>query len=751
MTGTFTSQDRPANGNIPAAILPDRSAHFARGMAAVTAKLGGRIAFGGDYNPEQWPESVWPDDVALMRQAGVNLVSVGIFSWALLEPSPGTYEFGWLDRIFDLLHGGGIAVDLANASATPPPWFSRRYPQSLLVDENGVRRSHGGRQGFCPSSPEYRQAAAGLTAAIADRYADHPALAMWHVHNEYGNHNWSCYCDVSAEAFRRWLQRRYRGLDELNDAWGTTFWSQHYYDWAEVQPPRTPAYKTFANPTQQLDFSRFSSDELLDCYRAEAEIIRARSPLPVTTNFMGFWKAIDYWRWAQDMDLISNDHYRIAALGVQGATHDLAMVADLVRSLTDDSPWLLMEHSTSAVNWQPHNPAKPEGQMRRDSLTHVARGADGALFFQWRASRAGAEKFHSGMVPHAGTDTRRWREVCALGADLVGLAEITGSRTQADIAIAFDWHAWWGVELDSHPSVDVNQMDRVRRWHRRLWSQGYTCDFVHPERDLSGYRVLLVPALYLCTDAAAQNIAEFAERGGAVVIGYFSGIVDEHDHVRLGGYPGAFRRLLDFRVEEFSPLLPADHVPLKVSPDFRSGTGDFRSGTGDLGAGTGVEHSGGQWTELISGVGPEVQIAASFAGGIFDGQPAVTRGSVQADHPGGPGSADGSVWYLATEPDDALLTAVLTAVCQEAGVSPVLDLASWPDGFDAVVRSHDGRRYLFAINSGSTDVPIPWAGTDLLTGRVWAAGASLPAGQVAVLRAEGTPAGGERDAGHATP
>ncbi len=431
--------------------LPARGAQHAAAMARLTERLGGRMAFGGDYNPEQWPESVWPDDVALMRQAGVNLVSVGIFSWALLEPEPGRYEFGWLDRILDLLHAGGIAVDLSNASATPPPWFSHRHPESLLTDADGVTRSYGARQGFCPSSAAYRSAAAGLTTAIADRYAGHPAVAMWHVHNEYGNHNWSCYCDVSATAFREWLLRRYGSLDELNDAWGTTFWSQRYHKWDEILPPRTPAYKTFANPTQQLDFSRFSSDELLDCYRAEADLIRARSDLPVTTNFMQFWKPIDYWRWSQNVELISNDHYRMAARGPAAATHDLAMAADLVRSLADDAPWLLMEHSTSAVNWQPRNPAKPTGQMRRDSLTHIARGSDGALFFQWRASRAGAEKFHSGMLPHAGTDTDRWREVCDLGTTLAALGPVAGSRTIANIAIAFDWHAWWGVELDSHP------------------------------------------------------------------------------------------------------------------------------------------------------------------------------------------------------------------------------------------------------------------------------------------------------------
>jgi hypothetical protein len=254
------------------------------------------LAYGGDYNPEQWPEDVWPQDVRLMREAGVNLVSVGIFSWALLEPEPGTYDFGWLDRVLDLLHGGGISVDLATASASPPPWFSRLHPESLPVDRAGTTLWPGGRQAFCPSSTAYRSAIVGLTEALATHYADHPALAMWHVHNEYGCHNAHCYCDASAAAFRRWLQARYGDIDVLNEAWGTSFWSQHYGDWDEIAPARLTGL-SYVNPTQQLDFRRFSSDELLDCFRTERDVLHRITPgVPVTTNFMApNFKELDYW------------------------------------------------------------------------------------------------------------------------------------------------------------------------------------------------------------------------------------------------------------------------------------------------------------------------------------------------------------------------------------------------------------------------------------------------------------------------
>ena len=672
------------------------------GLSAVTARLGGRLAFGGDYNPEQWPESVWAQDVALMREAKVNLVSVGIFSWARLEPAEKEYEFGWLDRVLDLLHDNGIAVDLANASATPPPWFSRRYPDSLPVDVNGQRRWYGARQAFCPSSPDYRTASTRLTKAIGERYASHPAVAMWHVHNEYGCHNWNCYCDTSATAFRRWLRDRYRDLDTLNDAWGTAFWSQRYTDWAEVIPPREPAYHTFANPTQQLDFWRFSSDELLDCFRAEAEILREVSSAPVTTNFMTFFKPLDYWAWAAEQDLISNDHYRIVeGLGPGGATHDLAMSGDLIRSLAGGDPWLLMEHSTSAVNWQPRNPAKLPGQLRRDSLTHVARGADGALFFQWRASKAGAEKFHSGLVPHAGTESALWRQVVALGHDVAALAEVAGSTVRADVAIMLDWESWWAVELDSHPSGDVIGLAELRRFHRELWERGVACDFVHPEHDLSAYRLVIVATLYLTGEETGANLTEFVAAGGTALVTYFSGIVDHNDHIRLGGYPGAFRDLLGVRVEEFNPLLAGESVQI---------TGLDTASTGTI------------WTEAATAT--TAGVLARYADGPLAGSPVITRHGV----------GEGEAWYVGTQLDAVGHRALVGRLLAAAGVEPVLPLSDWPAGLDVVQRIGTDFRYLFVINHSDDVVTVPVAGHDLLSGTIWSRTDQIGPGAVAVIR-----------------
>ncbi|MFI7607471.1 beta-galactosidase [Micromonospora sp. NPDC049366] len=656
-----------------------------------------RILFGGDYNPEQWPEEVWAEDVELMRRAGVNLVSVGIFSWALLEPAPGRYEFGWLDRVLDLLHDGGVDVDLATATASPPPWLARAHPETLPRRADGTVLWPGGRQAYCPSSPIFRERALALVEAVAGRYADHPAVVLWHVSNELGCHNAHCYCDVSAEAFRAWLRDRYGDLDGLNAAWGTAFWSQRYGDWAEINPPRTAP--TFANPTQQLDFLRFSSDEQRAQLRAERDLLHRLVRQPVTTNFMigtGV-KALDYHSWVDDVDVVANDHYLTAA--DPRAHVGLALSADHTRGVARGEPWLLMEHSTSAVNWQPRNVAKTPGQLRRNSLAHVARGADGVLFFQWRASRAGAEKFHSALVPHAGPDTKVYREVCRLGADLAALAEVRGSRVDAEVAILFDYEAWWGVELDSHPSVDVTYLDRLRALHDSLWRANVTADVVHPSTDLSGYRLVLVPTLYLVRDADVAALHRFVAAGGSALVTYFSGIVDEHDHVRLGGYPGAFRELLGVRTEEFFPLREGERVRL------------------DDGATADV------WTEWLHADGADV--LAAYADGPLPGVAAVTRHAV----------GEGAAWYVGTRLDEPATDALVARLLAEAGVRPA---TTAPPGVEVVRRRDGDRSWLFVLNHTADEARLAAAGVELLTGTTCAGELVVPAGEVAVVREDGT-------------
>ncbi|MFJ9727935.1 beta-galactosidase [Streptomyces sp. NPDC101209] len=653
------------------------------------------IAYGGDYNPEQWPEEVWAEDMRLMAEAGVTMVSVNIFSWALLEPSEGTYDFSRLDRILGLLHEHGIAADLATPTAAPPAWFFVAHPDALPVDADGRRLSYGSRQTFCPSSPAYREAALRIVGELARRYADHPAVAMWHVHNEYGCHNAECFCDTSAEAFRAWLQDRYASLDALNHAWGTTFWSQWYYDWDQILPPR--ATGAVPNPTHRLDWRRFCSDALLSLYEAERDVLAEAAPTtPATTNFMVMYNfdALDYWRWAPKLDIVSNDHYLRSS--DPESEIDIALSGDLVRSLAG-GPWLLMEHSTGAVNWQPVNRAKTAGELRRNALAHVARGADGIAYFQWRAAKAGAEQWHSAMLPHAGTDSQIWRDVVRLGADLRALAEVRGSTTPAEVAVVWDWDARWALELPSQPSGELRFLDLVRDWYEPLWRAGVAVDFVRPDADLSAYRLVLAPSLYLVDDAGAANLCAFAERGGTLAVGFHSGMVDANCHVRLDGYPGAFRTALGIRTDELFPLLPGETVALSGG------------GTGSL------------WSERVRLEGAEA--VSSYRTGPLAGIPAVTRNA----------HGSGAAWYLSTRPDPATLAGLLERVRAEAGVTAV---RTAPAGVEAVLRRGPDADYLFLINHGGEDASVPVApgAVELLTGKPAGDAVAVPAGEVAVVR-----------------
>lgn len=673
-------------------------------MPETTPKGLTRLAFGGDYNPEQWPEDVWQEDVRLMREAGVTMVSAGIFSWALLEPAPGEYDFGWLDRVLDLLHENGIRVDLGTPTVAPPAWFYRAHPEALPVTAEGVRYEFGSRGAVCHSNADYRAAAAGITTRLAERYGDHPALAMWHVHNEYGVPVSACYCDFCAAHFRRWLADTYGTVDAVNEAWGTAFWGQHYTGLDQINPPR--ATPTVVNPGQALDYRRFADATIRENFTAERDILHRLSPgVPVTTNFMTALSqcdSIDYWAWGREVDIVTNDHYLITD---GRRTHvNLAMAADLTRSVAGGAPWLLLEHSTSGVNWQPRNPAKGPGQMARNSLAHVARGSEGAMFFQWRQSRRGAEKFHSAMLPHGGTDTRVWREAVELGAALDSLSTVRGTRTRADAAVLWDWQSWWAQNLDWRPSEDHDPRERADTFYETLYDRHLTVDFAHPQADLSRYPLVVVPALYLMTEAAGRNLTAYVEGGGTLVVSYFSGIVDEHDAVHEGAYPGPLRDVLGLTVEEFAPLLQGERVRL--------------AGPG------GAELSGDVWTEFVVPRGAET--VWTYGDGLAAGRPAVTR------HRHGEGTA----WYVSTRLDARALDAVLGAAAEDAGIAPRADL---PHDVEVVRRAGEQGEYLFAINHSAVDakVPLETPGTELLTGERAAGRLAVPAGAVRVVRLDG--------------
>jgi beta-galactosidase len=637
------------------------------------------IIYGGDYNPEQWPEEVWPEDTRLMREAGVNLVSLGIFAWAKLEPEPEQYDFSWLDRLMNLLHENGISVNLATPTAAPPAWLVRSHPEILPITADGTTLWHGSRRHYCPHSPVYQEHAIRIVRQLAGRYAGHPALAMWHVDNEYACHVTECFCEVSTVAFRQWLQKKYVSLDGLNHAWGTAFWSQQYSHWDEIHPPRKAP--TFPNPTQQLDWARFNSDSWIACFEEQKTILREHTPaIPVTTNFMGFHKPIDYWKFASREDIVSNDNYPDTS--DPNWMVQAGMVCDLMRSLGTRRPWILMEQAPTHVNWRQRNATKRPGVMRLGSFQAIARGARGVMFFQWRASKAGAEKFHSAMLPHTGTDSRVWREITALGAQLKKLETIHSSQVQAEAAIVIDWENWWALELAGKPSNDLRLLPQIHSYYASLFKHNITVDFVHPESELSRYKLLIAPTLYLVNDRAVENMNHYVANGGHLVMSFFSGIVDEHDHIRLGGYPAPFQEMLGLVVEEYAPYAEtqSNTVCTHTNQQFRTSF----------------------WSDIIHLKG--AQALANFEQDYYAGGPAITQNQF----------GEGVAFYVGTQPDEQGMDWLMEQACQAAGINSVMQ--NVPSDVELIRRRDGTQTWLFALNHSNEEVTIQFdqPGYDML-------------------------------------
>ena len=671
-----------------------------------------KIFYGGDYNPDQWPEPVWDEDARLFGLAGIDVATVGVFAWAKLQPDEVTYDFGWLDRVLDKLHAHGLYACLATATAAHPAWLATRYPDVLRVDFGGRKHAFGARHNFCPNSPSYRLYSRRLAQGLAERYRDHPALLVWHVNNEYGG---ACYCELCARAFRVWLKKRYGTLDALNHAWNTAFWSHTFYAWDEIVPPNALSEHGGPNQTAfqgvSLDYARFNSDGLLECYLSEREVLKQTTPeVPVTTNMMGTYKPLDYFKWAQHLDVISWDNYPANTTPVSTT----ALRHDLMRGLKGGQPFMLMEQTPSQQNWQPYNGLKRPGVMRLWSYQAVARGADTVMFFQLRRSRGACEKYHGAVIEHAGHEhTRVFREVAALGEELQGLGDtLLDARTEARVGIVFDWDNWWAVEYSSGPSVDLNYLTEVQKYYDAFYHQNIPVDMIGVNTPLEGYDVIIAPVLYMVKPGYAGRLESFVERGGTFVTTFFSGVVNETDLVTLGGYPGELRRLLGVWAEEIDALTPEMTNQIVMEKALGTLQGAYTCGL---------------LCDLIHSEGAEV--VATYGRDFYGGMPALTR------HRFGKGEA----WYVASSPEREFLEGLVSYLCAEKGVTPLLNT---PAGVEVTRRRKNGQDYLFLLNHNEEAATVELGeltGRDLLTGQRAAGSATLPAHGVTVLEVGGEP------------
>jgi beta-galactosidase len=591
-----------------------------------------------------------------------------------------------------------------------PPWLARAYPGACRVDFEGRRHVYGQRHNHCPSSPDVRRLSVELAGRLAERYGANPAIVAWHVGNEYGG---SCYCDACAEAFRGWLRERYGTLERLNDAWNTRFWSHVFTSFDEVVPPtalsehwRGPDHTAFQGIT--LDYRRFMSDALLGGFVAEKAAIREHvADVPVTTNFMGLYQPIDYHRWAPHLDLATWDNYPPADTPLRTAAR-MALTHDAMRGLRGGAPFWVMEQTPSVTASRDVNPVKRPGVLALWTWQSVAHGADGTLYFQMRQSRGACEKYHGAVLDHSGrTDTRVFREVAALGADLQRLGDATlGARTPAKVALLLDWDSWWALELSDGPNRNVRYLEVLGAYHRALWSANASIDVVPVTAPLDGYDVVVAPALHLLKGDLAERLDAFVRRGGSFVTSFLAGRVDEDDNAFLGA--GALDGLLGLRVEETDAQPPEVVNPVTLELDGEATTHDAR-----------------HVFEVLVPDG-DTEVVGRYTADFYAGSAAVTRAR----------RGSGDAWYVATALDDAGVARVVTRVLDRHDLlGPHADV----EGLEIATRvSPSGERTRFVLNHAAAPVTVTAqvAGTDALTGLVVREGDALTLAptQVLVLR-----------------
>lgn len=660
-----------------------------------------RILHGADYNPDQWlhmPEII-DEDMRLMKLARVSIVNLGIFAWAALEPAEGQYEFDWLDPIMDRLAENDIAVCLATPSGARPAWLDAAYPEVIRTEANRVRNLHGGRHNHNFSSPIFREKTAAINTELARRYKDHAALAVWHISNEYSGADHS---ELSQRAFREWLKLRYENdLDALNRAWWTAFWSRTYTDWDQIESPAPHGENAVHGLA--LDWKRFTTQQTIDFMRAEIEPLRKITPkVPITTNFMGAFPGLDYFKFRDVLDVAAWDSYpmwhapEVTGLEDYELAADTAFQHDLTRSIKGGKPFMLMESTPSTTNWHRVGKLKRPGMHILSSLLAVAHGADAVEYFQWRKSRGASEKFHGAVVDHAGHEhTRVFQDVAGLGTILEKLDNVVGTAVPAECAVIFDWENRWAQEAAQGPRNDEhkNYLSVCQRHYRQFWKVGVPCDVIDSECSFDAYDLIIAPQLYMLKPGVADRLAAFVAAGGTLVTTYWSGIVNESDLCFLGGFPGPLRELLGIWSEEIDSLYPEESNRVRFS------------GSNDLGLAGEFEAT--LQCDLLHCESAEV--LATYVDDFYAGRPAMTRNRF----------GDGHAIYLAANMEDAFLDRLYTSLIHYVGLRRAVEV-DLPEGVSAAVREGTSARYVFLLNFTSEQklIELPeTAGVDIFTGR----------------------------------
>lgn len=633
------------------------------------------VLYGGDYNPDQWDENTWEEDIRQLKHHKINTVTLPVFSWANIQKSEDEFNFEWLDKIIALLTENKINFIMATPTAAQPAWMSKKYPDILPVDKLGRKRQHGGRVNFCPNSENYRKFTRQISGKMAERYKDEKGLILWHVNNEMGSY---CYCDNCGKAFRKWLKNKYKTIENLNKCWYTNFWGHTYYDWDEINTvstlneilPNALGDRDGTNfQSMAIDYHRFMSESILQCFLNEKnEILKYTPEIKVTTNIWGIAPQLDLFKWGKEMDIASWDNYP----NNYDSPSCIAFRHDVIRGLKNGDPFILMEQTPNQQNWQRYNATKRPGVMRLISYQAMAHGADGILFFQMKQSRGACEKYHAAVIPHANTEnTRIGKELTNLGKELEKLKEVIGGRINSKVALIMDWNSWWGVDYSSGPSMDLKYVDQLMKYYDAIYKLNIPVDIISPEMALDKYDVVLAPTFYMVDDKAKNNINNYVLNGGIFITNFMSGLVDENDQVIMDGYPGAFKDILGILVEETDALYPDMKNKVIIEKGNLKG-----------------EYSCGLICDVINSYSAEV--IGTYGEDYYKGAAAITKNKF----------GKGFAYYIGTELYDDLLSSLINEVCKDNGIhskiNPVKDI-------EVTIRENENGKYMFILNHSNEE------------------------------------------------
>lgn len=673
------------------------TALFAIGCVALydgtTAPQTPAILLGTAWYPEQWPESRWDADLALMQKAGIHMMRVGEFAWSRIEPAEGQYDLDWLDRAITAAAKHGIVTVIGTPSAAPPAWLTQKYPETLRTMADGRKDQHGNRQQFNFANPKYREVSRAMAEQLAKRFGRNPNVVGWQIDNEYAEVSFDA---ETRQQFQQWLKTHYGTLDNLNSHWTTPYWSETYFDWNQV-----PIQINYGNPGLLLSWMRFVSDTWQSYQKNQLDVIRANSDPRqfITTNMMGWFNGYDHYTVAQDLDLAAWDDY--VGQGhldpvKNGAAHDLT------RGFKGKNFWV-METQPGGVNWASINNWLDKGEVRAMAWHDIGHGADTVSYWQWRSALNGQEQYHGTIVGPDGTPDPLYDEVAQIGREFEKASPaLAGTSVKSDVAILHSYDSRWAIEWQKH-NKKYDPVEEILSYYGPLRAAAQSVDIVPPTASLNQYKLVVAPGLNVLTDAAAKNLIDYVNGGGHLVLGQRSAMKDADNGLWPQRQPGPLTDLLGGRVEQYYALV--DAVPVE---------GKWGAGEGQL------------WAELLSARDPNVEVLMRYgkSNGWLDGQPAAITRKL----------GKGRITYIGAWLDPKTMAQAANWMTEVSGVKPAFGPV--PDGVEVYPRygAHVAVYILVNFSKMPQTIRLPKPMQDVLSGSSEQS-VTLPNYGVAVLAA----------------